>query len=107
MLGTLLYIAFFHVTLKILSKMAHLNTAFKSFSLLFHLEHRSVQEFLAALPLCYVLSVNDFFQLAWLGIPKIFTENKKNLQKAQVKKRQCRSMMPKPCPFLKGLLQLL
>lgn len=68
--------------------MAHLNITFKSFSLLFHLEHRSVQEFLAAPPLCYVLLVNDFFQLAWLGIPKILMENKKNLQKAQVKKKK-------------------
>ena len=68
------------------SKMAHLNTTSKSFPLLIHVKHRSVQEFLAAPPLCYILLVSDFFHLAWLGIPKILTENKKNPQKAQVKK---------------------
>lgn len=84
-MGTSLHTAFPHVTQKILSKTAHLNIAFRIFSLSFHPEHRSVQEFPAAPPLCYILLVNDFFQLAWLSIPKIFIEKKKNPQKAQVK----------------------
>lgn len=78
MLGASLHIAFSCVTQKVLSKMAHLNTTFKSFSLLFYLERRPVQEFLAAPPLCYGLLVHDFFQLACLSIPKIFMGNKKN-----------------------------
>lgn len=94
-----LHIASAHVTQKIHSEMAHLNRTFHSFSLLFHLEQCRNSWLL----LLFVVLVNNFFPFTWLGIPKIFTENTKNPQKAQVKKRQCRSMMPKPCPFLKGL----
>lgn len=70
MLGTLLHMAFSHVTQKILSKIAHPNTTFRSFSLLFHFEHRSVQEFLAAPPLCYVFLVNVFFPVSLTGHPQ-------------------------------------
>lgn len=35
-----------------------------------------MQELLAVPPFYYVLLINDFFQLAWLGTSKIFTENR-------------------------------